>query len=736
MKKADTHRNQLSNRARLWSVLTCICLTPLGVSSAAQSESSASASDPAAATAVRRLTRVEYIHALRDLFGIEVPFMEELPADSQIAGFENNSDALVLTPVLLEAYLKVAHRTSDLVLGLGASSAVAETFPANGNQIEWLPGLPMGTRGGVRIEHYFPRAGTYEIRASLNYIWLGGERLGTEGSPAELEGIRFFRERVRLPAGPHTVFVTFPKDYTRREGPVPNLDGIVGIAGAGGPVDIRASAIRSTLQFWVDGRKIKTFGIHSPPPNALVFEVPPGPPALGSAEISGPFDAKGVTDTPQRRQLLTCTPHGVADERACASEILGRVARRAYRRELTADDMARVMGAFERKRSGGGGFVDAIGMGLRHILISPDFLLRIETDPAGARPGQLHRVSDAELASRLSFFLWSSIPDDQLLAKSRQGELRGVALEREVHRMLADSRADSLVDNFAMQWLDLRNVDGLRPNLWRYFQVDREALYELFQRETRLFLRTVMRENRSILELLSGDFVFVNERLARLYGIEGVTGDAFRKVTITDSRRGGLLSQGLPLMLSSHPLETSPILRGKWVLSRLFSSPPPPPPAGVPPLKTGPAADGRPLTMREQIERHRASPVCSGCHSKMDPYGVALENYDVLGRWRTHENGALLDTTTKLPRGEPFTGPAGLKNLLLTRSEEFAGATVSSLLTYALGRKIDKEDQRVQEIVQAVKPGGYRFVDIVVAVVNSPSFQMRASHSAAQESGS
>jgi hypothetical protein len=676
---------------------------------------------------LRRLTRAEYANSLRDLFGISFPFTDELPPDGQAGGFDNNGDALSLSPVLLETYIKLARKVGNLVIGSGASSPVVETFPAPGNQAGWVEGLPMGTRGGVRVEYYFPRSGEYDVRAFTDYILPGGIHDSSFNPPPSKEGARFFRQRVKVSAGQHTVFVTFPEHYAAREGAVPNLESAVGARGLGGPVDVRASAIRPTLQFWLDGKEIKTFDIQGPDIGEAALEVQPGPPILARAEIMGPFNTATTVDTPARRQLMVCRPSRPSDEEACASKILSRIARRAYRRDVTAEDMKEILAAFTHKRESGD-FEAAIGMGLSRILVSPDFLFRIESDPPGVKPGTIYRVSDIELATRLSYFLWSSIPDDDLLDAARRGQLKGGALEEQVHRMLGDSRADALVDNFAMQWLGLTDFDVVRPDGTAYPEFD-DDLSSAFREETWLYVRSLIRENRSVLEVISSDYTYLNERLAKLYGVGGVDGDAFRKVALgPDSHRGGIISQGSVLMVTSHPAQTSQILRGKWVLTSLLNSPPPVPPPGVPPLNTKPASDGHKLTTREQIERHRSSPVCNVCHSKMDPYGIALENYDVLGRWRTEEDGLALDTSTALPRGEPFTGPAGLKELLLAHSDKFATATVSRLMTYALGRRLEKSDEgAVQDIVAAAKPNGYRFDDLILGVIDSAPFQMRQS---------
>ena len=702
----------------------------LGRTAGADEPETAQSSPPSGSMAMpvlRRLTRAEYANSLRDLFGIRFPFTDELPADGQAGGFDNNGDALSLTPVLLETYLKLARKVGNLIIGTGPSSSVVETFPAAGNQSGWVEGLPMGTRGGVRVDYYFPRAGEYELRAFTDYILPGGLRDSALNPPPSKEGARLFRDRVRASAGLHSVFVSFPDHYAAREGAVANLDSAVGAPGLGGPVDVRASAIRPALKFWLDGKEIKTFDIQGPDIGEAALEVQPGPPILAKVEILGPINASAAVDTPARRELMVCRPRNASNEYACASQILARVARRAYRREVTPEDMKEILAAFTQRRATGT-FDDAIGMGLCRILVSPDFLFRIELDPPGVKPGGIYRVSDPELATRLSYFLWSSIPDEELFDAGRRGVLKGGVLEDQVHRMLADSRADALVDNFAMQWLGLSDFNVVRPDSATYPQFD-DDLARAFQQETWLYVRTLLRENRSILDLITSDYTFLNERLAELYGVEGVEGQAFRKVAVgPDSHRGGIISQGSVLMVTSHPAQTSQILRGKWVLTSLLNSPPPVPPPGVPPLNTKPDSDGHKLTTREQIERHRSSPVCNVCHAKMDPYGIALENYDVIGRWRTEEDGLPLDTSTALPRGQPFTGPVGLKQLLLSHPDKFATATVSRLMTYALGRKLEKTDEgAVRDIVEAAKSNGYRFDDLILGIVNSAPFQMRQS---------
>jgi hypothetical protein len=680
---------------------------------------------------LRRLTRTEYANSVRDLFGIDFPFFDDLAADGQALGFDNIGAALSLSPELLDGYLKVSRKVSELILGTGTVSVVSEVFPAIDSQSEWQEGMPIGTRGGILANYYFPRRGEYELGAFLANNDL---LTGTAYPLTPTEGQRVFHVRIKVSAGPHTFAATFPDHYAEREGPVPNLDGHGGPR-LGGPLDIRASAIHPTIQFWLDGKLVRTLLIQGPPAGEPVASsAEPGPPTLAKAEITGPFNPSPVVDTEARRKLLACTPQRIGSESPCAARILAQVARRAYRRDVTSIDMAPILAAFARKRQSGT-FVESIGMGLRTILMSPDFLFRIEHDPPGARPGEAYRISDYELATRLSYFVWSSIPDEELLREAHLEHLGNhVTLERELRRMLSDSRADALIDNFGLEWLGVRDLSSVRPALWRYRQFDLGLAHD-FGQETRLFLLSLLRDNRSVLNVISSDYTFLNQRLAELYGISGVYGPSFRRVTLTESEhRGGVLTQGSILMSTSHAETTSPVLRGRWVLANLLDRPPPTPPPGVPPLNTKPDADGRKLTNREQLERHRSSPVCAACHTKMDPYGMALENYDVLGRWRTEDNGSPIDASATLPHGLTFTGPEGLKKALLSRPDEFARATISRLMTYALGRELDKNDaSAIQQIMEETRARGYRFADLVIAVATSAPFQMRQAQENALE---
>ncbi len=681
---------------------------------AAELDAAAAAQPHAGRTVIRRLNRAEYANAIRDILALELPIASQLPPDGQASGFDNIGDALSMSPLLLEGYLKAARRVSQLATGTAEPSPVVEIFPATGNQAAWLgAGFPYGTRGGIRVRHHFPHSGEYELRAFLE-----------KESLTPTEGVRLFRTRERLEAGPHVVLVTFPDEFAAREGPVSDVGGPGGRA-LGGPLDLLGTAIRPTVEFRVDGNRARLFDIAGMTSGESAFDGLPGPPVLGRIEIAGPFDPGPVAETPSRKRLFTCQPERPEDEPACASEILSTVARRAYRRDVGDGDVRPLMAAFSEAR-GNATFEASVAAALREVLLAPDFLFRLEFDSAGATPGAPYEVSDFELASRISFFLWSSVPDDPLLDAASAGNLREPAvLDRQVARMLADRRAVTLVDNFAAQWLGLRKLSNFVPDREVYPQFG-SALKAALAEETRLFLRNLIRTNGSVLDIVGADYTYLNEMLARHYGIDGVVGPGFRRVRLPAATgRGGLLGQGSVLMLTSHAARTSPVLRGTWILGNLLNSPPPPPPADVPPLEQS-AGDGAKLTAKQQLARHRADPACASCHARIDPLGFALENFDVLGRWRSEDQGSPVDASGKLASGDIIKGPQGLKRLLLARPERFAHASAERLLTYALGRELDSRDQpTVRAILRRAEARGYRFGDLVLAVIRSVPFQMR-----------
>jgi hypothetical protein len=663
---------------------------------------------------IRRLNRKEYSNAIRDLLAIEPPVAAELPQDGIAVGFDNIGDALSMSPLLLERYLKVARRVSELAVGTSDPSPVTEIFRAAGTQAAWQgEGMPFGTRGGIRVSHYFSHDGEYNLRAFL-----------VKESLTPTEGVRFFHTRVNLKAGTHVVIVTFPDEFAAREGPVSDVAGPGGAA-LGGPLDLLGTAVRPTIDFRVDGRRLKLFEIAGMTSGEAAFDGQPGPPTLARIEIAGPYNATGVGETPSRQRIFVCRPSGTDDEAPCASRILSTIVRRAFRRDITVVDIRPFLTTYTAMRQKHS-FDESIASAIRDVLLAPDFLFRLEFDQPGAAQGSVHPVSGFELSSRLSFVLWSSIPDDELLDQASSGKLReGVVLDREVRRMLNDPRATSLADNFAAQWLGLRGLAEVEPDRRVYPEFD-PALRADFQSETRLFVGRLIRENSSVLDLLNADYTYVNERLAKLYGIAGVIGPSFRRVSLkADGERGGLLTQGSILLLTSHAARTSPVLRGKWILDNLLNSPPAPPPANVPALDESPAS-GRKLTTREQVERHRNNAACASCHARIDPLGFALENFDVIGRWRARDEGGEIDPSGKLPNGETFFGPQGLKKLLLSHSDEFARGTVERLMTYALGRELDPRDEpTVRDIMRETEANRYPFLDLVIAIVKSVPFQMR-----------
>lgn len=663
---------------------------------------------------IQRLNRKEYSNAIRDLLAIELPLAEQLPPDGQAAGFDNIGDALSMSPLLLEQYLKVARRVSQLAVGVSDPSPVTEIFQADGPQSVWQgEGMPFGTRGGIRVRHYFPYDGEYNLRAFLE-----------KQSLTPREGVRFFRTSVKLTAGLHEVIVTFPDEYSEREGPVADVSGPGGRA-LGGPLDVLGTAIRPTIDFRVDGRRVKLFEIKGMSAGEAAFDGLPGPPTLGRVEIAGPANITGVSEMPSRKRIFVCTPTSAAEEPGCAAEILTALVRRAFRRDIMPAHVEPFLKTFAATRKTQN-FETSIAAAVRDVLLAPDFLFRLEFSPGDPVPGRAYPVSDFELASRMSFFLWNSIPDDTLLDAASDGSLHyPAALEREVRRMLADPRADTIVDSFAEQWLALRRLDEMEPDAKLYPEFD-PALRAAFEQETRLFLRSVVRENRSVLDLLGADYTYLNERLARHYRIPGVIGPGFRRVSVADNpRRGGLLTQGSILMATSHSGATSPVLRGMWVLDNLLNSPPPPPPANVPALDESPT-EGQELTTRQKVERHRADPTCASCHDRMDPLGFALENYDVIGRWRTEDEGGEIDPSGVLASGADISGVTGLKRYLMSDAERIAAATVERLMTYGLGRALDARDQpAIRRILRQAEADGYRFGDLIVAIVSSAPFQMR-----------
>ena len=676
---------------------------------------------------LHRMNRAEYKNAVRDLLALDVDVASLLPPDDSAFGFDNVSDVLGVSPSLQERYLAAASRISALAVGDPAMRAGSDTYrvPQDLSQNQHVEGLPLGTVGGVKVRHTFPLDGEYDFqtklyRTNLNIprgLQYGSEfEISIDGKPVHRVTIggnddlaKMFeaptdtgdavearmRVRVKVPAGAHEVTAAF----------IDNL------------------AIKDTL-------RVQPF-LRSSADN---FEWA-GQPHIQTFAITGPFNPTGSGDTASRRAVFTCRPPAAAAkvaERACASQILGRIARRAYRQPVGAAELAPILEFYDAARARGT-FEDGIQRGLQRILASPRFVFRIERDPIGAAPGSVNALNNLELASRLSFFLWSSIPDEPLLRAAMQGTLpQPAVLERQVRRMLADPRADALVANFAGQWLHLRNVRSVQPNSDEFPDFD-DNLRQAFRRETELLFSSIVKEDRSVLDLLRADYTFVNERLARHYGIPNVYGSRFRRVPVTDDARRGILGQGSMLAVTSHAERTSPVLRGKWVLENLLGLPVPPPPPDVPSLKGN--TDGeKPKTLREQLAEHRADPVCASCHKVMDPVGFALENFDAVGAWRTREPGGPIDASGQLADGTKVNGVVTLRDAILDRPDLFVATMTEKMMIYALGRGVDARDMpAVRAVLRDAAKNDNRFSSIVLGIVRSVPFRMRTTPDA--ESG-
>jgi hypothetical protein len=654
-----------------------------------QSLDAAARSAPnASAPALHRLNRVEYANAVRDLLGVTVDAAALLPADDSSAGFDNIASALNVSPALLSAYVAAAARISRLAVGdLGASSAIVTYRAPRGLvQAEHLQGQPLGTRGGMTVQHFFPLDAEYEIRVARGANGFGLEALGGDedveitvnGARAALLGRGGPRSAVlRIPAGPQT---------------------------------LGAAIVRKRDAQGVDD----LFAVHAPTPGVT------------SVSIAGPRGATGVGDTPSRRRIFTCTPAGPTDEEPCAADILRRLAERAYRRPMDAGDPAvATLLAFYSAGRAEGSFDLGVQRAVARVLVDPEFIFRFEAEPAGLPAGAVYPVSDVELASRLSFFLWSSIPDEPLLEAAAAGELsRPEILEREVRRMLGDPKAEALVANFASQWLGLRQLDAASPTSSDFDGNLRSSL----RKETELLFANVLREDASVVEMLSADYTFVDERLARHYGMPGIRGSRFRRVDLSGGERRGLLGHGSVLTVTSAPNRTSPVKRGQWILTNLLGVPPPPPPDGVETNLDETAPQGSaPTTMRERLTRHMADPSCAACHNLMDPLGFALENFDFTGKWRDAEGGAAVDAHGLFVDGSALEGPAGLRQVLLERSELFVQTFAEKLLTYALGRPLEASDMpAVREIVRRAAREDYRMSALVIGVAESVPMRMRS----------
>jgi uncharacterized protein DUF1592/uncharacterized protein DUF1588/uncharacterized protein DUF1587/uncharacterized protein DUF1595/uncharacterized protein DUF1585 len=663
---------------------------------------------------VHRLNRAEYANAVRDLLALDVDPAALLPPDDSVNGFDNNADMLSVSPALLERYLAAAGTISAIAVGSPNIAAGSETYRIRGDasQTGRNEALPPGTRGGLMALHTFPLDGEYVIKVKLLEINLGSVR-GLEYEN-QLE-VTVDGERVLLaPVGG-------ADDYTRSS------------LNATDVVNSLASRLQVRVNVRAGQRPVGAAFLQKPAAqgatrlqpfmrSTLIPTDTLGLPHVENITISGPFNPTGVSDTPTRRRLLVCRAAKTQDEAACARQIVSTLARRAYRRPVTSADLSPLMSFYDSGRREGG-FERGIELAVRAVLVSPQFLFRIERDPAGVAPGTPYRISDLELASRLSFFLWSSIPDDELLEAAARGQLRNTSvLDAQVRRMLADKRSQALVENFAGQWLQFRNIPGTTPDKNDFPDFD-DNLRQAFERELDLFFASIIREDRSVLDLLTADYTFVDERLAKHYKIPSVYGPDFRRVSVPNDARRGLFGKGGVLLLTSHADRTSPVVRGKWILDNVIGTPPPPPPTVVPSFPDD--APGSAPTVRARMERHRASPACAGCHRLMDPLGLALENFDAVGAWRTQDAGVAIDASGELTDGTRIDGVSALREALLKRPEVIVGTTVEKLMTYALGRGVEPYDMpAVRAIVRGARDG-YRFSSIVAGIVTSTPFEMR-----------
>ena len=668
----------------------------------------------------QRLNQAEYRAAIQDLLGLDVEAGDYLPLDTKSENFDNIAAAQLLSPTLLRGYLRAASEISRISVGydprLVTTKSVRYGVTMQASQTERVEGAPMGTRGGMTVMHHFPADGEYTLE--LFFYKAGENSLFGRGSPfdeqievsvdgervalldidrwmeeSEPGGVAVRTERISVEAGPKTVSAAFIQQWE-------------------GPVNDNFAPLGHSIADKQIGSEHGITNVNH----------------LREMVIHGPENVSGVSEAPTRAHIFTCRPSSSDEERACAGEIVRRLASKAFRRPLTGDDVRHLMEFYrEGAEKDGGDFDEGVRMALEAILASPHFVFRLEEAPPGLGPGDTYRVSDVDLATRLSFFLWGSPPDDELRELAAQGRLSNDrVLDQQVQRMLDDPRSNALATRFAAQWLRLADLNTLVPNRVMYPDFD-EQLAVAMQRETELLFDYILREGRSVLELLTADYTFVNEHLARHYGIAGVAGTEFRRVSYPDERRRGILGHGSILALTSQASRTSPVDRGKWLLEVFLGTPPPPPPPNVADLDaTEGVRDGRMLTVKERMELHRRSPVCASCHNMMDPLGLALENFDVTGAWRIRDSGTLVDPSGTLWDGTPLSGPADLRQALLTYRESLLRSFTKNLMTYALGRSVEYYDMpTVREIVREAAEEDYALSAFVKAVVQSPAFQMQ-----------
>ncbi len=653
--------------------------------------------------ALHRLNRSEYANAIRDLLHLDVDVNSLLPPDDAAFGFDNVAEVLGVSPALQEQYLGAASKIAALAIGDPAQTPTTHTWrvPQDLTQNQHVEGLPLGTVGGISVRHNFPLDAEYRLQAKLYRTNLNIMR-GLQTVQQVEFSVDGKRVQLIKIGGPEEMAALFETPTDTSDAVDARLQAVVPITAGPHTVSI---AFLQDLQF-AEPVRLQSF-LRSSVDN---FDWA-GHPHLQVLSVAGPFKATGVSETPSRQRILVCKPSSV-----CAKQIVTTLMTRAYRQPPSAADLDRAMKFYTPAAN----FERGIQAALERILASPKFLFRAEREPAGVKPGTTYPLTNLELASRLSFFLWSSIPDDALVKVKLTSS---VALDREISRMLADPRSASLTNNFAGQWLQLRNLRNFQPNTDLFPDFD-DNLRQSFRRETEMLFESVLREDRSVLDLMTADYTFVNERLARHYGIPNIYGSRFRRVPVRDEARKGLLGQGSILALTSHAERTSPVVRGKWILENLLGLQVPPPPPGVPPLPEKKDGD-KPRTMREQMSEHRANPVCAACHKTLDPIGFALENFDAVGAWRSQDAGAAVDARGELADGTMVDGVVELRQALLSRPESFVTAVVEKLMTYALGRGLDARDMpQVRAIVRQAKPGNYKLSALIQGVARSTPFRM------------
>jgi len=681
-----------------------------------------------------RLNRTEYTNAIRDLLAVEIDGVTMLPADNS-GEFDNLGNLLSVSELLMEKYMTAARQISRLAVGDTSLETDVNEYlitPFLLQNERMSEDLPFGTRGGMAVSHRFPLDGEYVLNIRLQKTDNTGFVIGLD-RPHRLD-VRIDGKRIKLlKIGGDNVALALgsgradkvPPDFEQAQYErTADNELQINFPVTAGDKLIQVAFLEENFA-WEEPVPQRTYDNYSTARLDKDYERAWTNPSISSVGITGPFNVKGSGSTASRDIIFICNPKARSEEEACAKKILSSLARRAYRRTIAPEDLEPLFGLYLQGNKQGGSFDAGIQMGIEGLLVSTEFLFRIEREPANPVNEDIYALNDFELASRLSFFLWSSIPDGELLTVAENGKLnQPEILEQQVKRMLKDERAFSLINNFAEQWLLLRNLPHTDKNQELFPEFDDNLCNDL-QEETRLFLASILLENRSILDLFRADHKYVNERLARHYEIPGVFGNRFRRVTVNDDNKKGLLAQGSILAITSYPNRTSPVLRGKWVLENILAAPPPPPPTVIPPLKED-DDDGRQLSMREAIEKHRANPVCATCHNRMDPIGFGLENFNPIGQWREVDAGDPIDSSGMLPDGSNFQGPAELQHALLSQSRVIASAFTQKLLTYALGRDIEYYDMAtVREIIDNARDEDYRFTDIVLGVVNSLPFKMR-----------